>query len=127
MAEVPNEFVRGPFRKIPKQHIILVNGASSGFDMMTAKALADDGHTVYASMRETERHNIPRVADVAQWSTEHSADMRTVELDLQSEPSLATAIEHIVEDAGASPRLGAFRSTDLGRAPFHGILHLIYA
>lgn len=79
----------------------MVNGASSGFDMMTAKALADDGHTVYASMRETERHNIPRVADVAQWSTEHSADMRTVELDLQSEPSLATAIEHIVEDAGA--------------------------
>jgi NAD(P)-dependent dehydrogenase (short-subunit alcohol dehydrogenase family) len=67
---------------------------------MTAKALAAAGHTVYASMRETEGRNAPRVAEVAQWSMEHSADLRTVELDVQSEPSVATAIEHILADAG---------------------------
>jgi NAD(P)-dependent dehydrogenase (short-subunit alcohol dehydrogenase family) len=51
-------------------------------------------------MRETEGRNAPRVAEVAQWSTEHRADLRTVELDVQSEPSVATAIEHILADAG---------------------------
>jgi NAD(P)-dependent dehydrogenase (short-subunit alcohol dehydrogenase family) len=81
-------------------HIILVTGASSGFGLMTAKALAAAGHTVYASMRETERRNAPRVAEVAQWSTEHGADLRTVELDVQSEPSVAAAIKHILADAG---------------------------
>jgi NAD(P)-dependent dehydrogenase (short-subunit alcohol dehydrogenase family) len=81
-------------------HIILVTGASSGFGLMTAKALAAAGHTVYASMRETEGRNAPRVAEVAQWSTDQSADLRTVELDVQSEPSVATAIEYILADAG---------------------------
>ena len=33
--------------------VILVTGASSGFGLMTAKSLAQAGHTVYASMRET--------------------------------------------------------------------------
>jgi NAD(P)-dependent dehydrogenase (short-subunit alcohol dehydrogenase family) len=33
--------------------VILVTGASSGFGLMTARALAEAGHIVYASMRET--------------------------------------------------------------------------
>ena len=33
--------------------IILVTGASSGFGRMTANALAQAGHVVYASMRAT--------------------------------------------------------------------------
>ncbi|WP_307988239.1 SDR family NAD(P)-dependent oxidoreductase, partial [uncultured Pseudomonas sp.] len=34
--------------------VILITGASSGFGALTARALADAGHTVYASMRETQ-------------------------------------------------------------------------
>jgi NAD(P)-dependent dehydrogenase (short-subunit alcohol dehydrogenase family) len=79
------------------KHVILVTGASSGFGLMTARALAK---AVYASMRETQGHNAPRVAAVADWAAEQRADLRTVELDVQSDASSAAAIAHILADAG---------------------------
>ena len=36
---------------------IVITGASSGFGAMTARALADAGHTVYAGMRDTTGRN----------------------------------------------------------------------
>lgn len=79
---------------------ILITGASSGFGLMTAKALAKAGHTVYASMRDTSGRNAPRVAEAAQWASDNAVDLRTVELDVQSEASAATAIERVLADAG---------------------------
>ncbi|VVD64617.1 oxidoreductase [Pandoraea aquatica] len=79
---------------------ILITGASSGFGLMTAQALAKAGHTVYASMRDTSGRNAPRVAEVAQWASDNAVDLRTVELDVQSEASAAAAIEHVLADAG---------------------------
>jgi NAD(P)-dependent dehydrogenase (short-subunit alcohol dehydrogenase family) len=84
---------------MPK-HVILVTGASSGFGLMTARALAQAGHTVYASMRETAGRNAPQVADVARWAEAQGVDLRTVELDVQSEASAETAVAAILADAG---------------------------
>lgn len=82
------------------KQVILVTGASSGFGLMTARALAQAGHTVYASMRETQGRNAPRVDEVATWAKAQGLDLRTVELDVQSDASAEAGVAHILKDAG---------------------------
>ena len=82
------------------KHVILVTGASSGFGLMTARALAQAGHIVYASMRETQGRNAPQVAAVVHWAAGRRADLRTVELDVQSDASSEAAIALILANAG---------------------------
>ncbi len=76
--------------------IILVTGASSGFGRLTANALADAGHTVYASMRETKGRNAPQVADVETYARDHGVDLNAVELDVGSQDSADAAVAAIV-------------------------------
>jgi NAD(P)-dependent dehydrogenase (short-subunit alcohol dehydrogenase family) len=80
--------------------VILVTGASSGFGLMTARLLAQAGHTVYASMRETQGRNAPQVSTVAEWADAHKVDLRTVELDVQFDASAEAGIARIIAEAG---------------------------
>ena len=82
------------------KNVIVITGASSGFGALAARALARAGHTVYASMRETTGRNAPQVAEAQTYAADHSADLRTIELDVASEASAAAAIEQIVAAHG---------------------------
>ena len=82
------------------KQIIVITGASSGFGALTARSLARAGHTVYASMRETKGRNAAQVAEVEQYAAEHKADLRTLELDVASQESCASAIQEILAKAG---------------------------
>jgi NAD(P)-dependent dehydrogenase (short-subunit alcohol dehydrogenase family) len=67
---------------------------------MTARLLAQAGHTVYASMRETQGRNAPQVSTVAEWADAHKVDLRTVELDVQFDASAEAGIARIIAEAG---------------------------
>ncbi len=80
--------------------VIVITGASSGFGALTARALAKTGHAVYASMRETKGRNAPQVKEIERYATEHSVDLRPIELDVSSQESCNGAIQEIIEKTG---------------------------
>ncbi|MER7740347.1 SDR family oxidoreductase [Streptomyces sp. NPDC096538] len=81
-------------------HVILITGASSGFGALTARALADAGHTVYAGMRHTTGRNAPAVAEARAYAEAHEVDLRTVELDVSRQESVDAAVASVTAEAG---------------------------
>jgi len=84
----------------PMSKVIVISGAGSGFGALSARALADDGNTVYAGIRETAGRNAGRVDETRRYAEERGVDLRTVELDVSSQDSVDAAVATIIEEAG---------------------------
>lgn len=80
--------------------VILVTGASSGFGAMSARALADAGHTVYASMRDTGGRNAAQLAAMQDYARSRGVDLRAIELDVQSQASADAAVTRVLAEQG---------------------------
>lgn len=80
--------------------IIVITGASSGFGSLTAHALADAGHTVYAGMRETAGRNADRRREASEYSLNHGVDLRAIEMDVNAQDSVDAAITQVEEQHG---------------------------
>ena len=78
--------------------VVLVTGASSGFGRMIANELAAAGHIAYSSMRDLAGKKAHLIDEVNAYSREYGVDLRTIELDVQSEQSARAAIGTITAD-----------------------------
>ncbi|MFC4034871.1 SDR family oxidoreductase [Streptomyces polygonati] len=78
---------------------IVVTGASSGFGAMTARHLADAGHTVYAGMRATQGHNAEAAAEATAYADKNQVRLRPIEMDVDDQESVDVAIASILSDA----------------------------
>ncbi|MEU2288546.1 SDR family oxidoreductase [Streptomyces sp. NPDC013178] len=81
-------------------NIVLITGASSGFGALTARALADQGNTVYAGMRQTTTRNAPQVQAAADYSRERNVDLRSIELDVNAQESVDAAVGQVIAEHG---------------------------
>ncbi|KAI0970156.1 hypothetical protein F4678DRAFT_148606 [Xylaria arbuscula] len=79
--------------------IYLITGASTGFGALSARALAKEGHTVYAGMYSHDG-NTSRYEEAATFSRENNVDLRTVTLDLLSQESVDAAVKHVLDGSG---------------------------
>ncbi|MDQ2811366.1 MAG: SDR family NAD(P)-dependent oxidoreductase [Actinomycetota bacterium] len=80
--------------------VILITGAATAIGYLTAKQLAHDGHTVYASMRDLGGRNRKTMTEFADLAASDNLDLHTVELDVTSQDSADAAVRTVVEEAG---------------------------
>ena len=76
---------------------ILITGCSSGFGYNAAKYLAEKGHHVYASMRNTSGKNAKAAAELKEYAASNGYKIEVVDMDVTSDDSVNTAVAQIPE------------------------------
>ncbi|MDH3657082.1 MAG: SDR family oxidoreductase [Nitrosopumilus sp.] len=77
------------------EKVALVTGSSSGIGLETALALARDGFHTFASMRD-----IKKAGELEQAAKKEDLRINVIELDVDKEESIASAIKKIITDVG---------------------------
>lgn len=80
--------------------VIIISDASSGFGALSARALADASHIVYAGMRDIGGRNAAQANMANEYAREHHVELRSVELDVSSQSSADQAIATVLKDTG---------------------------
>lgn len=74
---------------------IVITGCSTGFGFEAAKYLAEKGHNVYATMRNTTTKNAKPAKELSDFARSKNLHLKVVELDVTSDQSVADAMKHI--------------------------------
>lgn len=80
--------------------VILITGAGSGFGELAARAFAEAGHTVYASMRDSKGHDADKAEEYRKLSKEKNVKLLPLVLDVQSQESADEALKTIIAEQG---------------------------
>jgi NAD(P)-dependent dehydrogenase (short-subunit alcohol dehydrogenase family) len=79
---------------------VIVTGASSGFGAMSARELADAGHTVYAGMRDIDGRNTQPAADARNYKARNGGEIRPIEMDMSDQDAVDAAVARIIDEQG---------------------------
>lgn len=79
---------------------VLISGSSSGFGADAARALASNGHTVFATMRAVRGKNEGKAKELTQWAKSNGAALTVLDLDVTDDASVSAAVSAAVEQAG---------------------------
>jgi NAD(P)-dependent dehydrogenase (short-subunit alcohol dehydrogenase family) len=80
--------------------VVLVTGSNGGFGRLTVETLAREGHTVFASMRDSQGRNLPAAESLRAWAAEHKLPVFVQDLDVTDDKSVELAITELLETAG---------------------------
>jgi NAD(P)-dependent dehydrogenase (short-subunit alcohol dehydrogenase family) len=80
--------------------VILITGASTGIGNLTARRLADAGHTVYASMRDPDGRNTQPAAQLHAYARDTGTDLHVIALDVTLQASADAAVHTVIERHG---------------------------
>ncbi|HXZ09460.1 MAG TPA: SDR family oxidoreductase [Paraburkholderia sp.] len=80
--------------------VILVTGAGTGIGKLSAEALAEAGHIVYATMRDVEGRNKARADAVRALAEAKGLKLHPLELDVLSQDSADAAAATIMREQG---------------------------
>jgi NAD(P)-dependent dehydrogenase (short-subunit alcohol dehydrogenase family) len=80
--------------------IVLVCEASAGIGRLSANAIAQGGHTVYAALRRPAAGRSAQVVSIRTYARRQGIDMRVVVLDLSSQHQIDKAVAAITAEHG---------------------------
>ncbi|MFJ1253301.1 SDR family oxidoreductase [Cupriavidus sp. CuC1] len=82
------------------QQVIVVTGAGTGIGKLSAQALAEAGHIVYATMRDVQGRNRDRADELRALAKSRHIQLHPLELDVLSQESADAAAAAIVREQG---------------------------
>ncbi len=82
------------------RQVVMVTGAGSGIGRAIAEKLAISGHFVYAGMRNIAGRSAERAATAVNFSSQHSVDLRPIDLDVLSDTGCRAAVDQILAEQG---------------------------
>ncbi|ETN44171.1 uncharacterized protein HMPREF1541_10721 [Cyphellophora europaea CBS 101466] len=82
----------------PSRLVIIVTGSDSGFGLMTAEALAQAGHTVYAGLLQARDNAPTRYEAFETFARRHQRDIRGIHLNVVQDDVIQQSVAQILQE-----------------------------
>ena len=83
-----------------QKQTVLVTGTSSGIGRSVSETLAQQGHNVFAAMRQVAGKNAAAAQELKDFAQQENLLLQVVEMDTTDDASVTAAVQSIVDSAG---------------------------